>query len=89
MVALSGSTVAVRVSVSPSARLNVLVFSNTPLTGMAFTVKPAVSDVLAPLEPETVMVSLYVPIARPTLGWTVKVAVSPGVRVVVDSGPIS
>lgn len=38
------------------------------VAGTALTVKFAFSDVLAPLEPGTVMVSLYVPIARPVLG---------------------
>lgn len=38
------------------------------VAGTALTVKFVFSDVLAPLEPETVMVSLYVPIARPVLG---------------------
>ena len=89
LVALSGSTVAVSAPVLPSVRLNVPVSSDTPLTGMALTVKLAASDVPTPSEPEMVMVSLYVPVPRSALGWTVKVAAVPGVRVVVESGPIS
>lgn len=50
---------------------------------MAHTVKLAVSDALAPLESVTVMVSLYVPIARLVLGWMVNCAVLFGAMVAV------
>ena len=51
------------------------------------TLKLAVIDKLAPPEPETVMFSLYVFAVSPVLGCTVKVAVSPAGRFVVESGP--
>lgn len=54
------------------------------VAGTALTVKFAFSDVLAPLEPETVMVSLYVPIARLVLGWMVNCAVLFGAMVAVS-----
>ena len=47
------------------------------------TVKLAASDALAPLEPEMVMVSLYVPTPSPVLGWTVNCAVPFGARMAV------